>query len=126
MPTTLNIPKMSDEDESLMWEILDLSSSSGRIEMTDQTLSPPDRDMGIEDLHAVEQPPLSDVEDIDHPSEILSPGATQLHTQIAEVGSEYSMRGWPFATRNDGDDPGEGIPGIPDWMLLDDYMTERL
>ncbi|KAJ5612259.1 hypothetical protein N7510_005453 [Penicillium lagena] len=127
MPTTLNIPRMSDEDEALLWEILDLSSFSDPVDMENQALSPSlDQDIGLSDSHPVDQLPISDVQGIDQGSVVLSPSAKQLLAQIPECESEYPMRGWPFAGRNGCDNLGEGIPGIPDWMLLDGYLAESL
>lgn len=117
MPTPSTIPRMSEADEALMWNILDFSSSFTPAEigqLGDLVPSPYQR------------------------METTSPNFPVATGQTTEQGLE-SLSGripgpigadpiseWPFSDR-----PGNGgfdaaLPDLPDWMMFGDYVAEQL
>lgn len=129
MPTPSNLPRMSPEDEALMWDILDLTSSSlpelsGFDDLQPQQEESATKEMrssgdpsGTDaqrksDTHASEMVGFSDQE-----ASILAGGAPQ---QIEEDPASQ----WPF-TPQVGRTPLVGVPDIPDWMIFGDF-TEHL
>lgn len=131
MPTPSSMPRMSTEDEALMWEILDFGCSSEN--------NAPGK---IGDLAA----PLSNAMQPGKTTSIMVQGITGLsdngntaHSEsqnirdhgppafdsISDPTGQSAFPGWPFNTRS-GDVIGPTVPDIPDWMILGDYMAEHL
>lgn len=135
MPTPSSMPRMSPEDETLMWEILDFGcSSEGREPGKFGDLAIPHPDT------------IGDQTGTSNDMSTVAPGALGPSGKAGEGQStNHSVRthgsptfdamsdsigpgpfpAWPFNTRN-GDVTGPTIPDIPDWMILGDYMAEHL
>lgn len=128
MPTPSNLPRMSSEDEALMWDILDLTSSSGfhrpsndaamatyckgpvpgGPESTEEEL---DGEMNQESNDQGPETPNFLAQDT-----VLTGGTSQ---QADEPSSD-----WPFSQRV-GNNTLAAVPDIPDWMIFGDF-TEHL
>jgi hypothetical protein len=123
MPTPSTMPRMSAEDEGLMWEILDFGCSSGG-----------DAAMKFGDLAVPRESKIQANEG--HPTQRvgqqnkkdqgggMTPNLPNLH-QMSESINEGTLPEWPFQTRGGGDVLA-AMPDIPDWMILGDYMAEHL
>ncbi|KAJ5245135.1 hypothetical protein N7489_005231 [Penicillium chrysogenum] len=122
MPTPSTMPRMSAEDESLMWEILDFGCSAGGAAMKFGDLAIP-RESKIQ---ANEEHPTQRVGQQNKQAQGrgMTPNLPNLH-QIPGSINEGSLPEWPFQTRGDGDMLA-AMPDIPDWMILGDYMAEHL
>lgn len=115
MATLSNLPRMSEDDEALMWDIMDvtsLSTSAPTTEMTD--LVPPS---GADRLALDSHHPAS-------PSISAQDGA-DITGDCPEMASS-DPTSWPFANRAGHQPFGTGVPDIPDWMIFGDFMTEHL
>ncbi|KAJ5401146.1 hypothetical protein N7465_011635 [Penicillium sp. CMV-2018d] len=132
MPTPSNMPRMSAEDEGLMWEILDFGcSSGGDVAMSFGNLAIPQGSQ----IHANEghpaqsrmssRPPRVGRQNKSDQRGGLTPTLPNLD-EISESIHEGPLPEWPFQTRGDGEMIGAAMPDIPDWMILGDYMAEHL
>ncbi|CAI7665948.1 unnamed protein product [Penicillium bialowiezense] len=131
MPTPSSMPRMSVEDEALMWEILDFGCSSegntpGRL--GDLAIPPLSATQSANNVSATMQgvPGLSDNSNRGHsePQNIHGHGSTAFDS-MSNPSDQSSFPGWPFNTRS-GDVIGPTVPDIPDWMILGDYMADHL
>lgn len=129
MPTPSNIPRMSAEDEALMWDILDFGSSCSSAETTRLGDLVPVRDQqaGTEALDLPEfRLPLSPHEVRDRNGYQSEPSAAgnnpspPPYGRVPESVSEDPMSAWPLADGN-----SNGALDIPDWMILGG-MVEHL
>ncbi|PKY01822.1 hypothetical protein P168DRAFT_241590 [Aspergillus campestris IBT 28561] len=127
MPTPSNIPHMSPDDESLMWDILDLSSCVPPTDTTplgDLALppNPPARQLLSE---APVTPTPSDdtvhVRPADHRATLPPLSSQDMPTLYGLDPDGMTVPGWPFAHRNANDGLEAGIPDIPDWLMLGGY-----
>lgn len=127
MPTPTNIPRMSPDDESLMWDILDLSSCVPPTDLTP-----------LGDLALPPNPPgrrpLSEPPESPTPSEdTVQVRAADSRATLPPLSSQdlpalygldpdgMAVPGWPFAHRSANDGLEAGIPDIPDWLMLGGY-----
>ncbi|KAL4894684.1 hypothetical protein BDV59DRAFT_163115 [Aspergillus ambiguus] len=133
MPTSSNIPRMSTEDEGLMWDILDMSSSSsfsepprfgdtpGETERTEETIvRPPDRSFTAltpEIFAGQRQTSLAPQ---------FPAGVSPLPRMGVDTIDEAAIPEWPFATREESAGLASTMPDIPDWMLFGRYLPEQL
>ncbi|CAG8125633.1 unnamed protein product [Penicillium olsonii] len=135
MPTPSSMPRMSIEDETLMWEILDFGSSSEGCKLnkfSDLAIPCPDttnghgqtgNDMPTAVEGTPEEPEKADQRRStahnvrDHGSLAFDP--------ISDSIGPNPFPTWPYNTRNGGV-IGPTIPDIPDWMILGDYMADHL
>lgn len=133
MPTPSNLPRMSPEDEELMWDILDLTSSSNSLGTRDIS----DLDLGPENEALNSHQPLqrstaklavqaeANERDQDVPK---FPSRTESPSRecITSLLNHETSRDWPFVNRADHDTFASGVPDIPDWMIFGDFMAEHL
>lgn len=105
MATPSNLPRMSAQDEALMWNILDLTSSSSDVESFTRPSSTAGFRAEIKNLESTNiEAPLP-----------VGIGSRPAGTATPE---------WPFEHRGAGF--GSGVPDIPDWMIFGDFMSEHL
>lgn len=131
MATPANLPKMSAEDEALMWDILDISSSSGLARLGDLVPSPNRQTVP----HLTEQAPSPVAQDIlDRPnreqgdamrSQLSAPEMSLLDGRVLALMAE-DPAGWSFPGRGNGDEFGNTVPDLPDWMMLSGDMPQQL
>lgn len=126
MPTPSNLPRMSTDDEALMWDILDLTSSSNfsdslnhsdlvpRLDDTAKGTRVSGEDSRVDRQHGEK-----------HGSEIpIFPAQeTSILGGTSQAVDEESSQ-WPFGNRV-GNMPLAAVPDIPDWMIFGDF-TEHL
>ena len=121
MPTPSTIPRMSEADEALMWNILDFSSSftpAEIVQLGDLVPSPYQR------METV-SPNFPD------PSLVATgQGAGQGIESLSgrapgPVGTD-PISEWPFAERPGNSGFDAAIPDLPDWMMFGDYVAEQL
>lgn len=130
MPTPSNMPRMSAEDECLMWEILDFGcSSGGDVAISFGNLAiPQGSQIQANEGHPVQsrmsRPQRVGQQNKDDQRRRLTPTLPNLD-EISESIHEGPLPEWPFQTRG-GDMMGAAMPDIPDWMILGDYMAEHL
>lgn len=129
MPTPSNLPKMSTEDEALMWDILEISSSScssGMAQLGDlvpsfnrQTIVP-----------SPEQPPSPMAPDVVEQGketnesmqpDLSAPEMSLLDGRVLALMAE-DPAGWSFPDRSNGDEFGNAIPDVPDWMMSSGHL----
>lgn len=132
MPTPSNMPRMSAEDEGLMWEILDFGcSSGGDVAMSFGNLAiPRGSQLQANEGHLAQsrmssRPQLVDQQNKNDQRGRMTPTLPNLD-EISEPIHEGPLPEWPFQTRGGGDMIGAAMPDIPDWMILGDYMAEHL
>lgn len=132
MPTPSNMPRMSAEDEGLMWEILDFGcSSGGDVAMSFGDLAiPQNSQTQANEGHPAQsrmssRPQRVGQQNKNDQRERLTPTLPNLD-EIPEPIHEGPLPEWPFQTRGGGDIMGAAMPDIPDWMILGDYMAEHL
>jgi hypothetical protein len=137
MPTPSNMPRMSTEDEALMWEILDFGASSegnNPSKFGDLAIPHPDnietvqsrrRNNGSTTTQGVSEQPEKTGKRPSTTQSLSTHGISFLDSMSDPTG-ESAFPGWPFNTRSGGDLDGQTIPDIPDWMILGDYMAEHL
>ncbi|KAJ5509822.1 hypothetical protein N7527_011965 [Penicillium freii] len=132
MPTPSNMPRMSAEDEGLMWEILDFGcSSGGDVAMRFGNLAiPQDSQIHANEGHPAQSRMSSRPQRVGRQNKTdqrgrLTPILPNLD-EISESIHEGPFPEWPFQTRGGGDMIGAAMPDIPDWMILGDYMAEHL
>ncbi|GES64637.1 fungal specific transcription factor [Aspergillus terreus] len=135
MPTSSNIPRMSAEDEALVWDILDISSSSSFAEFPrlGDTLPQAQRTegalMGSPDSSFMAAPHEIFASSADRRSS-LAPQFPQGISPLPRVGPDTMEDGvipeWPFTTREESAGLGPAMPDIPDWMLFGRYLPEQL
>ena len=124
---------MSTEDEALMWDILDFSSSCTPSETTQLGDLIPSRDQS----HHIGTRPTLDLPDLqlsiptengDHETNVYQKGlptAEDLpsppYGRVPESIDEDSIPGWPLP-----DATGTGGLDFPDWLILGGDMAEHL
>lgn len=135
MPTPSNIPKMSMEDEALMWDILDISSSScsGGLAQHNELVPSPNR-------HAIARLPenfpssaapgvVEDRQNRDDNEstrpDLSVPEMSLLDGRVLALMAE-DPAGWSFAGRSNSDEFGNAIPDLPEWMVSSGHMPEHL
>jgi hypothetical protein len=135
MPTPASMPRMSAEDETLMWEILDFGSSSecnetarlGNLALPRmETMT----DIGHRDSNGLSttQRASQQLENNSRKrpaSQSFPNRGSSIFDPISDSIAESPFPSWPFNTRG-GDVVAPAIPDIPDWMILGDYMAEHL
>jgi hypothetical protein len=127
MPTPSNLPRMSSEDEALMWDILDLTSSSGFHQPFN------DAAMATYGKKSVPGEPESTEEEFDvdmnQESNDQGPETPNLaQDPISAGGTSHQavepLSDWLFSQRV-GNNTLAAVPDIPDWMIFGDF-TEHL
>lgn len=106
---------MSEEDEALMWDIMDFTSLSSSISTAEKTDIVPQR--GADELAFESHPPMSPNMDTREGSRFAA--------ESPEVASNDPTP-WPFDNRADQQPFGTGVPDIPDWVIFGDFMSEHL
>ncbi|KAK1145112.1 hypothetical protein N8T08_004545 [Aspergillus melleus] len=135
MPTPSNIPKMSMEDEALMWDILDISSSScsgGLAQHNDLVPSPnqhaiarlPENFPSSAAPGVVEDRQNRDENESTRP-DLSVPEMSLLDGRVLALMAE-DPAGWSFAGRSNSDEFGNAIPDLPEWMVSSGHMPEHL
>lgn len=131
MPTPSNLPRMSTEDEDLMWDILDLTSSSSFPKMPDIAgLVSKNEEGTVSDRHdSPGQPFRVDRQEGVHDRGSGTPTLPQ-GGSIIGGGAPQSVDGepttaWPFSSRMATNPLAAVVPDIPDWMIFGDF-TEHL
>ncbi|KAE8140200.1 hypothetical protein BDV38DRAFT_280193 [Aspergillus pseudotamarii] len=120
MPTPSTIPRMSEADEALMWNILDFSSSftpAEIVQLGDLVPSPYQR---------------MDTISPNFPGQSLlatgqgEPGMDSLSGRVLGPVGADPISEWPFSERPGHDGFDAAIPDLPDWMMFGDYVAEQL
>jgi hypothetical protein len=134
MPTPSNMPRMSTDDEALMWEILDFGASSGgaaEAQFGDLAI-PRGRSIELKAGQRVENntgPAGMSQRNGNGQSDLMAsnlPGQSiSLPDQLSGPINESPFPEWHFSGSGN-DVVGAGIPDIPEWMILGDYMAEHL
>jgi hypothetical protein len=128
MPTPSTMPRMSAEDEGLMWEILDFGCSSGGDEAMKfgDLAIPQESRVQANEGHVAQNRTSSRTGQMNNYDQRgrMSPNLRNFD-QVSESINEGPLPEWPFQTRG-GDVIGAAMPDIPDWMILGDYMAEHL
>ncbi|KAJ5170041.1 uncharacterized protein N7500_002824 [Penicillium coprophilum] len=127
MPTPSNMPRMSVEDEGLMWEILDFGCSSGgdeAIKFGDLAI-PQKSGIRANEGPVAQRTQLVGQQNNDDQRERMATNIPSLD-HLSESINEGPLPEWPFQSRGGGDVIGAAMPDIPDWMILGDYMAEHL
>ncbi|KAJ5184025.1 hypothetical protein N7492_001641 [Penicillium capsulatum] len=114
MPTPSNLPRMSEEDEALMWDIMDLTSLSSAAPTAELTDLVP--------LHGAGEIALEHHNTM--AAVVDAPEGSGMATDSPDVASS-DPTSWPFANREDAPF-GTGVPDIPDWVIFGDFMSEHL
>jgi hypothetical protein len=133
MPTSSNIPRLSEADEALMWNILDFSSSSSpaeTIQLGNLVPSPYQR-METVSPNFLVPPIMSETQDTVHNSnreqralmgpELSSQNPSPLNGPGPGPVGMPPISEWPFLNRFD-----TALPDLPDWMIFGDYGAEQL
>ncbi|KAJ5295474.1 hypothetical protein N7508_010295 [Penicillium antarcticum] len=134
MPTPSNMPRMATSDEALMWEILDVGASSGgapEAQFGDLAILQ-GHNNDFETGRRVESnsgpagaSQRSGNDQLDSVASNLPGQDIPLTDQISGSINEGPLPDWPFPGSGN-DFMGAGIPDIPEWMILGDYMAEHL
>lgn len=128
MATPSNLPRMSSQDESLMWDILDLTSLgfnqtsqiSGMKPLADNEVSTYDNEMS-------RSPSDEDLEDQEVESlNVPTHKTSGIGEEVSEPTDEMPGPEWPFSNQTGNNSIGSGVPDIPDWMIFGDLMTDHL
>lgn len=130
MPTPANLPRMSTEDEALMWNILDFASSSSPLEATEAPSPTPAR----KKRKTAEQPmgrstrqrTLRGQEDLDDTLPGARPANSTIEELVEPMVNDESISDWQFPDQGGSNVPGSLVPDIPDWMIFGDFMSEHL
>ncbi|KAJ5897037.1 uncharacterized protein N7473_006436 [Penicillium subrubescens] len=132
MPTPANLPRMSTEDEALMWDILDLASSSSPLEATEASSLAPTRKKRKTTKQPVgrsrRKSDLCEQADLENTP---TPGVPPHEDRAIEglgvpMLNDESISDWQFPDRAGSNAPGSLVPDIPDWMIFGDFMSEHL
>ncbi|KAJ5083297.1 hypothetical protein N7456_012724 [Penicillium angulare] len=130
MATSSNLPRMSAEDEDLMWDIVDLtslSSSSNPSDFEGPGTRPRDEIQGYSQRGTI-RPSSSDMELGPHIRATNAYGLTGIDPIEGETPSATAEETaeWPFASQAHNADIGPGVlvPDIPDWMIFGDLINE--
>ncbi|KAL5356124.1 hypothetical protein BJX96DRAFT_94055 [Aspergillus floccosus] len=135
MPTSSNIPRMSAEDEALMWDILDISSSSSFAEFPrlgdrlPQLQRPEDALMRSPENSIIAAPHEIFASSADRRPSLaphFPPGISPLPLVGPDTMEDGAIPEWPFTTREESAGLGPAMPDIPDWMLFGRYLPEQL
>ncbi|KAJ5256731.1 hypothetical protein N7478_012835 [Penicillium angulare] len=130
MATSSNLPRMSTEDEDLMWDIVDLTSLSS------SSNAPGLGGLGTksrDDMHGYAQrgtnrPSSSDIGSGLHIGATTAYDLTSINPIEGEPRSAIAgeTSEWPFGNRAHHADIGPGVlvPDIPDWMIFGDLINE--
>lgn len=122
---------MSSEDEALMWDILDLASSSSPLEATEASAPAPTR----KKRKTTKQPAGKSIRQSDFRERDLENTPTpsvpsDANPVIDGLGgpmlNDESISDWQFPDRTGSNAPGSLVPDIPDWMIFGDFMSEHL
>ncbi|KXG53393.1 Transcription factor [Penicillium griseofulvum] len=128
MPTPSTMPRMSAEDEGLMWEILDFGCSSGGDEAMKfgDLAIPQESRVQTNEGHVAQTGTSSRTGQMNNYNQRGGiPADLENFDQVSESINEGPLPEWPFQTRG-GDGIEAAMPDIPDWMILGDYMAEHL
>lgn len=106
---------MSEEDEALMWDIMDLTSLSSSMSTAEMVDLVPQG--GADELPLESHPPVS--------LNIDAQEGSSIAPTSPEVASS-DPTSWPFGNRADNHPFGTGVPDIPDWVIFGDFMSEHL
>ena len=128
MPTPSNLPRMSSEDEALMWDILDLTSSSSFTKPANTArLATYNEEMTTNEPDSPEQESDDEIPTTGRGQGPDNPNVLAQHHDLmeeaAQTGEEPSSD-WPFSQRV-GINALAAVPDIPDWMIFGDF-TEHL
>jgi hypothetical protein len=121
---------MSTEDEALMWDILDLASSSSPLEATEASTSAPTRKK--RKVTKQQTGRLTRQNDIREQGNLENtPGVPSHDDRVIEglggpMLNDESITDWQFPDRAGSNAPGSLVPDIPDWMIFGDFMSEHL
>jgi hypothetical protein len=123
---------MSTEDEALMWDILDLASSSSPLEATEASSLAPTRKKRKTTKQPVgrsrRKSDLCEQADLENTP---TPGVPPHEDRAIEglgvhMLNDESISDWQFPDRAGSNAPGSLVPDIPDWMIFGDFMSEHL
>ncbi|EAW13714.1 fungal specific transcription factor domain-containing protein [Aspergillus clavatus NRRL 1] len=119
MPTSTELPRMSAEDEALMWDILDFNSSCSFAQAFSLGgLTSHNRIAGSQVLDQGEHAPPTQ----DQQATFVQPFSIQGMSSLFETAMDPS----PDAFLPDGDDPGLSLSDTTDWLLFRGYLGEQL
>lgn len=128
MPTPSNLPRMSPEDEALMWDIMDLTSASFSDLSGFDDLVPSQKESTTKAIRSAGEPSGTDANAQGHTNASGTASFPSQETSIfagaPQQGEEDPSSQWPFSQRV-GQTPLVGVPDIPDWMIFGDF-TEHL
>lgn len=129
MATPSNLPRMSAQDESLMWDILDLTSLgfSHTTSGISGTKCLPGNEFPTDDNEESISSSEKDLEDHE-PEALNAPNhkPSVLDGEVPDPTDEMPGPEWPFSNQTGNTTIGSGVPDIPDWMIFGDLMTEHL
>ncbi|KAJ5683559.1 hypothetical protein N7462_006724 [Penicillium macrosclerotiorum] len=137
MPTPSNMPRMSTQDEALMWDILDFASSSSPLEASEVPDAVPTRKKRrVSERTASKDstPPNNEGHTFKHHEVLIESrkanGPPSPHANIGQretpLLNDESITEWDFSGRDVNNVPGSVVPDIPDWMIFGDFMSEHL
>lgn len=109
---------MSTEDEALMWDILDITSSSSSLESTRVTK------LGSSNPTKTNQPRRRTSGLSSEAAEPQAATDTVMDSETSRLADEVSD--WPFEYEANSHAFASGIPDIPDWMIFGDFLTQHL
>lgn len=129
MPTPSNLPRMSPEDEALMWDIMDLTSSSFSDLSGFDDLVPRPEEPARKEIRSSGEPSGADPQGQGNAHALAVSTFSGQETSIFAGGAAQQVDAdtpsqWPFSSRV-GQTPLVGVPDIPDWMIFGDF-TEHL
>ncbi|KAJ5682132.1 Transcription factor [Penicillium maclennaniae] len=130
MPTPSNLPRMSSSDEALMWDILDLTSSSsfnkpantGRLTTHNaktMTNGPDAPEQGSDD-----EDPTTGQEQVSVTPGFLAQDQELMGQASASRPLKEPSSDW-LSSKQGGHNAVAAVPDIPDWMIFGDF-TEHL
>ncbi|KAJ5895005.1 hypothetical protein N7495_006696 [Penicillium taxi] len=130
IPTPSNLPRMSTEDEALMWDILDLTSSSslpvaaGAADVV-SGYGEEQQSKTITKINIPAPPIQAEPKQIVRDPKSNKPSiAETIIGGLPQLVEETSTPQWPFA-RSGNMGPSAGMPDIPDWVLFGDFITDH-
>lgn len=130
MPTPANLPRMSTEDEALMWDILDFASSSSPLDATEAPSPTPTRNKRKKAERPTErstrQRTLREQADLEDTLPGARPANSTIEELVEPMVNDGSISDWQFSDRGGSNVPGSLVPDIPDWMIFGDFMSEHL
>ncbi|KAJ5966572.1 hypothetical protein N7481_013286 [Penicillium waksmanii] len=127
MATPSNLPRMSSQDESLMWDILDLTSLGFNKTLEISAMKPrPDNEVSTDENEMSRSSSDEDLEEDVEPLNVPTHKTSRLGEEMSEPADEMPGPEWPFSNQTGNNSIGSGVPDIPDWMIFGDLMTEHL